>query len=238
VVQILSRIVNAAANQIFPLYCVLCFHKLDPQDGNDIPLCAQCRQRLPFLEGGRCRHCGRPLYSEKDICYPCRDKNPQYQELEALFPYKGQAAALLKAYKMGKRPSLAPFFASLVAKKILDRWNSWTIVPVPPRAEKLQQREWDQVEALARILEKKGIKVARPLARIPSREQKSLDRADRLVNAKASYRLNAKGKDGLLGLSILLLDDVCTTGATLDACASVLLEAGAKVVCGIVLAVD
>jgi predicted amidophosphoribosyltransferase len=139
---------------------------------------------------------------------------------------------------MKKRFSLAKLFTPLLAETISARWAGWSIVPVPPRAEKLRSREWDQVEELVRGLERMGFQILRLLWRRPSREQKSLDKADRGCNARQAYTLKAEKATQVKGRSLLLIDDVCTTGATLEACAEQLLSAGAIHVAAIVIATD
>ena len=110
------------------------------------------------------------------------------------------------------------------------------LVPVPPRPEKLRSGQLDQVGAIAESLIKFGFHYEKMLLRLPgSSQQKMLDRAGRLKNASQSYALLSNKKTIA---KIILLDDVCTTGATLEACAKLLMENGNKVVSAIVLAAD
>ncbi len=190
------------------------------------------------MDGHRCGLCGRPLYSEKELCFPCRERKCGCEEIHPLFLYQGDAARLLKAYKSGKRPSLAYFFVELLAERISERWPGRPIVPVPPRAEKIRLHQWDQVEEIARGLEKKGFRLLKMLKRNPSREQKKLDKKNRSLNAREAYELKHGMAGGAEGLPLLLLDDVCTTGATIEACAQLLSASGAPKVAAIVIAAD
>jgi predicted amidophosphoribosyltransferase len=108
-------------------------------------------------------------------------------------------------------------------------------VPVPPRPGKVRSLGWDQVEEIARVLERRGLRVSRPLVRGSSDEQKSLGRADRGLNAMKAYRLREGASSPA---SPLLVDDVATTCATLDACAAALKAGGARSVVALVLAAD
>ena len=155
-----------------------------------------------------------------------------------LFLYRDDPARLLKAYKTAKRPSLAPFFTELLAEQILSRWPGRPIVPVPPRAEKIRRHEWDQVEEIARRLERKGFRLFRMLQRNRGREQKSLDKKNRSLNAKESYTLKTGMVERRRGSCSCWLDDICTTGSTIEACAQLLLGAGASRVAAIVIAAD
>jgi len=142
---------------------------------------------------------------------------------------------LVSAYKKGGRRSLSRLFAGFFAEAIEERWPDRTIVPVPPRPGKLRARGWDQVEAIAGLLESRGLPVKRPLERMASDEQKSLGRGDRGANARKAYTLRAGERSPELPL---LLDDVVTTCATLDACARALKEGGARSVEAIALVAD
>jgi ComF family protein len=165
----------------------------------------------------------------------CRGRELSFDSAYPLFPYEGAMRSLLTAYKRSGRRSLAGLFAELLADEIGRRWRDRTIVPVPPRPGKLRALGWDQVEEIASILEKRGFRLCRPLERGRSAEQKSLGRGDRGENAMKAYALRpgAKSPD-----RPLLMDDVVTTCATLDACARALKAGGALSVEALVLAAD
>jgi predicted amidophosphoribosyltransferase len=94
---------------------------------------------------------------------------------------------------------------------------------VPPRPGKIKKKGWDQVELLSRRLERSGISVSRCLRRLPSRSQKELDRAGRATNLVGKMVCFASPPE-----TAILIDDVITTGATLDACARSLKDAGSE----------
>jgi competence protein ComFC len=165
----------------------------------------------------------------------CRGKERAFDSALPLFPYQGAMRSLVAAYKKGGRRSLAGLFADYMAEAIMDRWPERTIVPVPPRRGKLRSLGWDQVEEIARILEGRGLRVRRPLVRGCSEEQKSLGREDRGSNAAKAYRLREGARSPELPL---LIDDVITTCATIDACSAALRAGGAVSVAALVLAAD
>lgn len=227
-----------------PRYCLVCGSLVHGQEHNahargpgPIPLCGRCLSALPEITGERCRCCGRELLAERDLCYPCRNTPHECREIVPLFRYKGTISLLVRQYKSGKRFSLAPFWADRMAPIIGARWPGRTIVPVPPRQEKLAHHEWDQVEAIAGCLEKKGYPVARILRRTAALEQKRLSKDMRKTNALKGYSI--AGNHALKApRGVVLLDDVYTTGATVDACAKALMENGSEEIAAIVIAMD
>jgi predicted amidophosphoribosyltransferase len=161
----------------------------------------------------------------------CRGVERSFDSAYPLFSYEGPMRELVSAYKKGRRRSLSRLFADLVSPRISELWPDRVIVPVPPRRGK----GWDQVEEIARILESRGFPVRRPLARARSDEQKSLDRGERGANASKAYYL----KPGEASPELpLLLDDVATTCATLEACSRALKGGGALSVVALTLAAD
>ena len=165
----------------------------------------------------------------------CRGKVFACGEVLPLFVYESEAATLISAYKSRKRWSLAGFWADFIAVELRDRWPGCVVVPVPPRPEKRKAGQADQVELLARALVARGFRIERLLTRGASEQQKSLGREGRKVNSKAAYSL-APGV--AVPREVVILDDVYTTGATVEACASALKAGGAAVVRAVVLAAD
>ena len=155
-----------------------------------------------------------------------------------LFPYSGKYRKLLSAYKFDKHISLGNFFVEIIRRTLEKKGISpeTGIVPVPPRPGKIRKMGWDQVEYLAKLLEKvKGKKypVIRCLKRLRSKSQKELSRENRKTNLKG--RIISKKQ---IPKTVIIIDDVITTGSTLDACATALKEGGAKTVYALCLFYD
>lgn len=239
----LMRFLERLPSMLFPYYCLLCGKLLDSGEDRGYPLCTACENSLPLPAVRRCRCCGRPLISEAEVCMLCRNRVFSFDRLTPLYPYQDEkAGALVRAYKKGKRYSLALFWAAKI-EEILQRdiigagSAGFVIVPVPPRPEKLRSGEQDQVEVLVSILERRGCTVARILAREGSLQQKKLNRSMRKESARKAFRILETCKDKAPVKSVLI-DDVFTTGATLDSCAAILKNNGARWVEAIVLAYD
>jgi len=254
--QRFSRLAVLALDAVLPRSCVLCGRPLvlawpsGPLARPDSPrkkllalgerrppppLCPQCMGALHPITGPRCERCGIGLISEQGLCLRCRERDWSFDRVFALFSYEGAFKRLLTAYKFGDRRSLAPLFAALFAECIESRWPDRVLVPVPPRPGKLRERGWDQVESIARILERQGFVVRRILRRRGSSQQKRLGLRERRDNARTAYCL-VRGAS--VPSDILLIDDVVTTCATAEACAAALRAAGAASVSVLALAAD
>jgi ComF family protein len=183
--------------------------------------------------GGRCKRCGRPLISEQDRCLPCRGREDwNCESITLLYPYTGKYRKLLAAYKFGKNLGLGNFLARRLAERCRE-FPGFTLVPVPPRPGKIRKTGWDQVEYLVRRLEREGLPVRRCLRRLPSQTQKKLNRRNRLQNLEGRFVPTEAAPR-----RALLIDDVMTTGATLEACAAALKQAGSEQVYGACLFYD
>jgi ComF family protein len=166
----------------------------------------------------------------------CRGVEYRFDSAYPLFRYSGDARALILAYKSGARRSLAPFFARILAAALRERYPGRVVVPVPPRPGKLRRKGWDQVDDIARILERRhGVLVRRILERTAGAEQKALDLRGRAANLQGRIRVR---RGAVIPEDPILLDDVLTTGATLSECASTLKSAGALRVDALAIGAD
>jgi len=202
-----------------------------------VSICEDCASSISSGGGERCRMCGKPLISEIEICLPCRNNGESsYNRMWVLFPYTGKYRKLLAAYKFKNNLSLANFFSDEVKKVIRceDLLKDVVIVPVPPRKGKIKTTGWDQVEHLVKKIESaSGIPVDRCLKRRKSKVQKQLDRRERMENMKGNIYLAREAPK-----NALIIDDVITTGSTMETCAKVLKEAGTERVYGLCLFYD
>ncbi len=214
------------------------------------PLCRDCRKeylsikdRDPFE--GRCRICGKELLSTQETCFDCRIK-PVVEHVDKmlpLFPYRIWNKELMFMWKSQEIRALSLFFAKIL-DGLLKKLGAKVIIPVPPRKGKLQQKGWDQIDELCNLLEYiYGFKILRILERATLIQQKKLGREGRLEQIGKAYNLVSPEKlqkslkpfDGKLPEEVILLDDVCTTGATLESCSICLKEVNIESIIGITL---
>ncbi|MCL2410119.1 MAG: ComF family protein [Treponema sp.] len=237
----LADFVNFAGiiNFLFPGNCALCGGSLLDKKEIRYSLCHGCQSSIGINEQRICGLCGKPLSSEIDTCLPCRNRDGEaaFQRLWLLFPYIGKYRKLLTEYKFRKNLYLAVFFAKMIINLIGKEplLKDAVIVPVPPRPGKIKHTGWDQIEHLVNVMRKNNNKmvICWCLKRKRSKVQKELSRAERLKNLKGRiYLRSAPPKIALV------IDDVYTTGSTMEVCSQVLKEGGAEKVYGLCLFYD
>ncbi len=221
------------AGIVFPERCLVCGTWMSGEADPSVPVCARCRAKLVPIADPRCPGCGMPLLVEEGRCTRCRTAGYAFASSTAVFAYRGIVRDLVIAFKSGGRHRLALLFAPLIAKTLAERRPGVAVVPVPCRPGR---RTPDAVELLARQLERRhGVRVLRLLHRRRGRAQKSLSHSERLRNLQGQIHV-ARGVRPAGAL--VVIDDVFTTGATVDACARALLAAGAARVDAVTLSVD
>ena len=236
-----NHIIFSLREFLFPHGCGGCSGILIDREDAYYGLCKECRIFLQTIleDRNRCTICGKSLISEKNSCLSCRGKE-KYNEwlinIKAIFPYTGKCKSVLGSYKFGKSLGIANFLAQSLKYGIAgsepETSREAVLVPVPPKPGKIKKQGWDQIEYLAKILDS-CLPVYRCLKRLKSRNQKELNREEREKNLKGRI-LCVKP----VPKTVIIFDDVITTGATLNACAKALLEGGAEKVHAICLFYD
>ncbi len=200
-----------------------------------LPVCPDCR-RTHFapapLDDRICRICGRRLISERGLCLECRTA-PALTHTDGAFPlfsYRLWNTVLLSRWKFQGERTLSAFFAECLAVRLRQmhiKLGAFCLVPVPPRTGKIREHGWDQIEEMCAFLEfMHGFCVRQLLERSSQTEQKSLDRRGRLATIGKSYRI--KDSAASIPERVCIIDDVMTTGATIESCAEALKGAGVK----------
>jgi len=225
--NILRKFLFHAVNFLFPGLCALCGKSFIYADEIRYALCIKCRLSIIPVQDNKCNICGKPLISCKDTCLECRNTQRSYDRLWVLYPYIGKYRKLLTAYKFGKRLALSVFLAEKIMETIKNNpvLKDAVIVPVPPRPGKIKYLGWDQIDYLSKVLKKYSGNqtVSYCLKRSKSKIQKRLNRTQRIENLKGRIYLKKSAPK-----TVLLIDDVTTTGSTMEVCAHVLKEGGSK----------
>ena len=197
-----------------------------------------------FSPGARCTSCGKRLISEHEVCMECR-KQPVLLHTDGVFPlhaYRFWNKTLLHEWKTGVARSLSPVFAKAVYQALEALYQkvgaTIPVVPVPPRPGKVWQTGWDQIAELTFLLRiTYGVPVCPLLRRTSVLQQKKLGRKERLSALHSAYVCKSAYKDRKKPLpqAVVLLDDVLTTGATIESCARSLKACGVQTVYAITL---
>jgi ComF family protein len=212
-----------------PTLCVAC---REPVDGEGV--CAKCWAKLSFIAPPYCPRLGIPfvydpgpdMLSMEAIANP-----PAYARARAAVRYDDVARTLVHALKYQDRTDLAPAMGRWMARaghELLD--GADVLVPVPLHWRRAWSRRYNQSGALARIIERQtGVTVASDaLRRIrPTQQQIGLSKPQRASNVQGAFKVSTLRQSQIAGRRVVLIDDVLTSGATVDACARALLRAKA-----------
>jgi ComF family protein len=193
-------------------------------------LCAACRAELPRLEGALCPRCALPSPGAA-LCGRCLAETPEYDATIAPLAYDFPADALVHALKFRGELSLASFLGKLLAERIPPRETIDLVIPVPLSAARLRGRGYNQALELARHLPGK-LDFSSCVRERDATPQTELPWAERRRNVRGAFAC----RRSLEGARVAVVDDVMTTGATLDEMARTLKRAGAAHVVNWVLA--
>lgn len=197
-----------------------------------IPLCNECKDKYFYNYIKKsCSLCGKEIVSETLCCLECREKKQSIyvDNFYSLFSYRLWNVRIMFMWKKQGLRVFSDFFAKILYKKIIELKKikgDFFIVPIPPRKNKLKTVGWDQIKDITDLL--KYIykqKVINLLKRTSSLEQKKLSREERFKYINDSYKIAYKKN---VPKKVCLIDDVKTTGATLEKCAQLLKGIGVK----------
>jgi ComF family protein len=235
-----AKVWRGLIDLVFPPVCVVCREEVD-EPGS---LCAACWKEVHFLDGPVCAACGLPFEVDPGgdtLCAACLAHPPAFDKARAVMRYDENSKKPILALKHADRLELVPGFARWLERAgamLLDETD--IVVPVPLHRWRLWRRRYNQSAELARILARGRVLAFRPdiLLRLrPTPSQGEMPSAKaRRRNVRAAFVVPRETKALVAGKTVLLIDDVMTTGATLDACAKTLKRAGAKTVYALALA--
>lgn len=223
--SMLEKLINA----FFPAVCPIC-GKI-PAGENKV--CKECRKNIVVIGEPKCIKCGKPLVTrEKLYCKDCSRKKHIFEKGVAVFEYSGVFRESIYRFKYGNAREYADFYGSTAAriyKRTFEEWNIGVIIPVPMYHKKEIRRGYNQAQVFAEsvshhtriVLDEKCL--IRKKATMPQKELSHEMRKENLSKAFAADSERVKRYR-----NVLLVDDIYTTGSTIDACGKVLLAAGAE----------
>ena len=227
-----GRAARWALDAVLPPRCLSCEATVDTQG----QLCATCWRAVRFLADPMCSCCGLPFPFESPadggnlLCAGCIAEPPRFRKARAVFAYDDGSRGAVLAFKHGDRTDAAPAFGAWMARAgaaLLA--DADLMVPVPLHRVRLFRRRYNQAALLAHAAARASGRPisADALERTRNTPQQGATRVARLANVRGVFRVRPSRVQLVQGKRVVLIDDVLTTGATAEACASVLLRAGA-----------
>ena len=193
-------------------------------------ICENCRERVKRAEGSVCLKCGKPVSDhEKEYCTECGRKKRSFDQGKSLYLHQGNAAAAVYRLKFQNQRNYAAVFAKELEKRYgtqIRRWNPDVLIPIPLHKKKRKKRGYNQAELLAeKLSEHTGIPLEKNvLKRVRNTHpQKDLDPAERSWNLRNAFAVESGWKPAE---TVLLVDDIYTTGSTIDKAAEILKKSG------------
>jgi competence protein ComFC len=211
-----------AMDWIFPPVCAGC-------GINNAVLCGQCLTKTKILQSNLCSICGIPLHPYVDICKSCYERNPPYSSMRGWAEFDGPVRESIHSLKYKSNIGLGNFFSRYLIDVVLqNQWNIDLVVPIPLSKSHLKQRGYNQAAIISLPLAL-GLNIPHSTrAAYKIRETKSqamLSANERYLNVEDAFLGNPAK---LKGRRVLVVDDVITTGATMENCAKAILSSGAK----------
>lgn len=236
--SLLAKTGRVVLDAVYPPLCISCRASTGEAHG----LCAACWSKISFLEGPECARCGLPFEFDpggETLCGPCHAEPPDFDRARSIMHYDDASKALILALKRADRLDLVPPLARWLergGRALLAETD--VIVPVPLHRWRLWRRRFNQSALLAQKLASATGKPFDPLVLIrirPTPSQGEMPSAKaRRKNVRGAFKV--ANPSAIAAKSVLLVDDVYTTGATLNACARALKRAGASKVMVVTLA--
>jgi ComF family protein len=202
-------------------------------------ICAPCFAQTNFISAPVCVHCGVPFASVEQggvhsSCPVCDENPPVFRQSRAALRYDEHGRRLILPLKHGDRVELAPILAGMMQRAgaaLLERAD--ILVPVPLHRRRLFQRKYNQAALLAFAIGRLSKRPVQPDALMRIRQTTPLEKKspeERALEVAGSFQVRRSRIARIVGRTVLLIDDVMTSGATANACAQALLQAGAGAV--------
>ena len=235
---------DSLVSVIFPAGCRICDGLLS--DSRRVPICRECLSSFERIPSAICEICGRPLpgltgeEAQRRLCPACVDKTYAFDRARSFAIYEGLLVNAILLLKFEQMEPLGAWFAERLAELVQTQPGKLAadvVVPVPLHRDREKERGYNQAALLSKPLAKrlglphKAVLLMRTRAR-PDKRILSLEERWESVRGAFATRPGSQVDN----LRVLLVDDVLTTGATLDACSRALREAGAKSVIGLTVA--
>lgn len=218
---------NGILSFFYPHTCPFC-GKVLLKEG----CCDACRTRIHYVRQPKCMRCGKPIANEqKEYCRDCEKKERSFEQGYGLWLHEGAVRQAVYQFKYRNRRVFASYFAGELLKEyedVIRKWKISLIIPIPLSKKRRRKRGYNQAELVAAAMsENLGIPMDQTgLVRIKdTRPQNMLEPVQRSQNIRHAF---VWGKREKPAENVLLIDDIYTTGNTINSAAKVLRMAGAR----------
>lgn len=205
--------------------CNACFK----ENFNQKPLCNECESKLEYIGTNSCSHCGRALKVSQNYCSTCKNRLLSTVMGKSVFVYNNTIATLIQRFKYNGAKYLKDYFAKEMSNVYFMNYYATdflVFVPMSKKAEK--KRGYNQSKLLASSLSKiVGVSVLDVITKVKNtKRQAKLNKLDRMKNLEGAFKITDKKL--VKGKKFTVIDDVTTTGSTIEVIAKLLLKSGAK----------
>jgi len=218
---------------LYPGRCPVCTEIVMPQGRL---VCAECEMKVPYIEGARCYLCSKQLGDEREeYCYDCleriRKKDNFFERCVVPLRYNTDMRRTMEKLKYSNKREYAEFFADCIIRtygELIKGWEADALIPVPIHRRRMIKRGYNQASLIAEHLNRYFEIEFREdvLARIKNTVvQNKLNDKDRRKNVTGAFKIL---KNVVQCKKVILVDDIYTTGSTINSCARILKEAGAS----------
>lgn len=239
---ILEKTKDVVCEAVFPsnIYCMCCGSLIDRS--RPYALCDLCVKKFHWINGRTCDKCGKALpdtYRGR-MCYDCMTFEHHFDKGYSCLTYGLHEREVLLDHKYNGKGYMAMKFGDILYDRIsCENLSPDVIIPVPISAGRMKKRGYNQSALMARRLSRLWQVPVDEKALVRKKETqllRSLNPADRRLALAGAFELSLKGTAAVRDKEVMLIDDIYTTGATVDSCSKILKEAGASKVYVLTLA--
>ena len=220
---------NKILNGLYPRRCPICHEIIG---GERTRVCQVCVDDLPIIKEPRCKKCSKQLDNEDaEHCFDCQQKKHYFDGGYAILLYDEKMQKSMAHFKFHGRREYGGFYADLLvkaARQIVERWQVEVLLPVPIHRARVSTRGYNQTEIIGRVLSKElSIPIRTDLVKRVknTKAQKQLKIDERKENVRGAFALN---QEVSMYRRVLIIDDIYTTGSTIDEMAKELRKKGVK----------
>lgn len=215
---------------LYPTKCVVCGKRLENQTAE---ICDICYNELTIIEEFACPKCGKHRKKSGNLCFDCKKENHLFNAGRGMLVYNTLTKKSLSGLKFFGYTWIGKIYGKLLAE-YFQKWCHYPVdfvIPVPIHWTRYVQRGYNQAEVIAYSFSiysqldilPKGLKRIRH-----TKPQKELNEQERIQNLSLAFKVNKKYISDIQGKNVLIIDDIYTTGSTIDGCTKALRQAGAS----------